>query len=319
MSSFIKESIFMDFAFIFPGQGSQSLKMIDNQLHSDIVQETFEIAKNTLGCDFLSMLQEKTPDNINQTINTQPLVLTAGYAMYLEWIQKGGRLPKIMAGHSLGEWTALVASGVIDFKDALELVRLRAQSMQEAVRPGDGTMAVVLGLGDDIIVEVCAKVEKNTGGVVAGVNFNSPGQVVIAGSTNSVQIACELLREKGARKMQPLHVSVPSHCSLMIPASVKLSEALKTVYFNTPTIPVLHNFNVYQYTDTALIKEALVKQLYMPVLWTQTINKIASYGINKVVESGPGKVLSGLNKRINPEILSYNVISGLETALTELK
>lgn len=308
----------MDFAFIFPGQGSQSLKMMDSQLNSNVIQETFEIAKDTLGCDFLSMLQEETPDNINQTINTQPLVLTAGYAMYREWIKKGGRLPKIMAGHSLGEWTALVASGVIDFKDALKLVRLRAESMQEAVKPGDGAMAAVLGLDDDVIVLVCKEVEKETAGVVAGVNFNSPGQVVIAGSTASVHRASEVLKEKGARKVQPLPVSVPSHCSLMLPASVKLSEALKNVNFNTPTIPVLHNFNVKEYSDTALIKEALVKQLYMPVLWTQTINKVFEHGVTKVVESGPGKVLSGLNKRINPEIVSYNIISDFETVLTQL-
>ena len=309
----------MDFAFIFPGQGSQSLKMMDNQLSLEVVQETFEIAKNILGCNFLSMLQEETPDNINQTINTQPLVLTAGYAMYRSWIQKGGRLPKIMAGHSLGEWTALVASGVIDFNDALRLVRLRAESMQEAVKPGEGAMAAVLGLDDAIIIEVCNEAQKETGGVVAGVNFNSPGQVVIAGSANSVERASELLKEKGARKVQPLPVSVPSHCSLMIPASVKLAKALENVNFNAPTIPVLHNFNVEQYTNIAQIKEALVKQLYMPVLWTQTISQIVNNGVTSIVESGPGKVLSGLNKRINTEIISYNIISDLETVLTELK
>ncbi len=308
----------MSFAFVFPGQGSQSLKMMDNYLSSDIVQDTFTLAKSVLGTDFLSMLQEETPDNINQTINTQPLVLTAGYAMYREWIHKGGKLPQVMAGHSLGEWTALVASGAIDFKDALNLVRLRAQSMQAAVKPGDGAMAAVLGLDDEIIVAVCKSVELDTGGVVAGVNFNSPGQVVIAGSTDSVNRASELLKEKGARKVQPLPVSVPSHCSLMLPASIKLAEALKNVTFNPPQIPVLHNFNVEQYTDVAMIKEALVKQLYMPVLWTQTISKIANTGVLKIVESGPGKVLSGLNKRINPELTSYNLISDLATALTEL-
>ncbi len=308
----------MSFAFVFPGQGSQSLKMMDNYLSSDIVQDTFTLAKSVLGTDFLSMLQEETPDNINQTINTQPLVLTAGYAMYREWIHKGGKLPQVMAGHSLGEWTALVASGAIDFKDALNLVRLRAQSMQAAVKPGDGAMAAVLGLDDEIIVAVCKSVELDTGGVVAGVNFNSPGQVVIAGSTDSVNRASELLKEKGARKVQPLPVSVPSHCSLMLPASIKLAEALKNVTFNPPQIPVLHNFNVEQYTDVAMIKEALVKQLYMPVLWTQTISKIANTGVLKIVESGPGKVLSGLNKRINPELASYNLISDLATALTEL-
>ena len=318
MLLYIKKVDFMDFAFIFPGQGSQSLKMMDSQLNSNIIQETFEIAKNTLECDFLSMLQEDNSDNINQTINTQPLVLTAGYAMYRKWIEKGGRLPKVMAGHSLGEWTALVASGVIDFKDALKLVRLRAESMQEAVKPGDGAMAAVIGLDDEVIVSLCKEVEEETAGVVAGVNFNSPGQVVIAGSTASVHRASEVLKEKGARKVQPLLVSVPSHCSLMLPASVKLSEALKNIKFNTPKIPVLHNFNVKEYSDTALIKEALVKQLYVPVLWTQTINKIFEYGITKVVESGPGQVLSGLNKRINPDIVSYNIISDFETVLADL-
>lgn len=296
----------MAFAFVFPGQGSQSLKMMDGWLDCPITQETFAIAKDTLGCDFLTMLQDETADNINKTVNTQPLVLTAGYAIYLAWLKASNdKKPQIVAGHSLGEWTALVAAGVLSFKDALKLVKLRAEAMQEAVKPGEGAMAAVLGLEDDIIVTACKDVEKETGGVVSGVNFNSPGQVVIAGDKISVEKASALLKEKGARKVQPLPVSVPSHCSLMMPAGVKLSEALKTVEFKTPQITTLHNYNVESYTDTNLIKEALVKQLYMPVLWTKTISTIVSSGITNIVECGPGKVLSGLNKRIDPAIASY--------------
>lgn len=310
----------MAFAFVFPGQGSQSLKMMDGFLECSVVNETFATAKQVLGCDFLAMLQEDDATNINQTVNTQPLVLTAGYAMYLSWLKRGGKKPQIMAGHSLGEWAALVASGVIDFKDALKLVRLRAYVMQEAVKPGEGAMAAVLGLDDETIINVCREVEAATGGVVAGVNFNSPGQVVIAGSAATVATASEALKEKGARKVQPLAVSVPSHCSLMLPASIKLAEALKAVQFNSPQIKVLHNFNVEAYTDTDSIKAALVKQLYMPVLWTDTIKAIVAIGITQVAECGPGKVLSGLNKRIDASLVSYalNNQADAEKAMVEL-
>ena len=310
----------MAFAFVFPGQGSQSLKMMDGLLDCPVVNETFATAKEVLGIDFLAMLQEETADNINRTVNTQPLVLTAGYATYLSYLRRGGKKPSVMAGHSLGEWTALVAGGVIEFEDALKLVRLRAEAMQEAVAPGEGAMAAVLGMDDDKIIAICAQIVKDSGGVVAGVNFNSPGQVVIAGDKMSVDAAAIVLKENGAKRVQPLPVSVPSHCSLMLPASLKLAHALKTVHFNTPHIPVLHNYNVKSYTDTSLIKDALVKQLYQPVLWTKTILAIAADGVLQVVECGPGKVLSGLNKRITPNLVSYNLHNeaDFEKVLAEL-
>lgn len=297
----------MSFAFIFPGQGSQSLKMLDGFLACAEVQNTFKIAKDVLNVDFLAMLQEETPDNINQTINTQPLLLTASYAIYLSYIKRGGARPNIMAGHSLGEWTALVASGVIEFKDALRLVKVRATAMQDAVKEGTGAMAAVIGLGDDKIVIICDKVAKELNLVVAGVNFNSPGQVVIAGDKAAVEKAADELKAAGARMVKMLPVSVPSHCSLMQVASDKLAKALQEIKFNLPQIPVLHNFNAESYTDVDKIKEALVKQLYMPVLWTKTINKIVELGVKKIVEVGPGSVLTGLNKRINAEIISFNL------------
>ncbi|MEN9391414.1 MAG: [acyl-carrier-protein] S-malonyltransferase [Pseudomonadota bacterium] len=297
----------MSFAVVFPGQGSQSLKMMDGFLECEVVQETFQIAKEVLQVDFLAMLQEATADNINSTINTQPLLLTAGVAIYNSWLHNGGIKPDIVAGHSLGEWSALVASGVVTFKDALKLVKIRASLMQQAVKPGEGSMVAVIGLDDEIIVNICNQVAQHTNGVVAAVNFNSPGQVVIAGGKDSVAVAMEQLKANGARKLVVLPMSVPSHCLLLKPASEKLHEALAKVTFNSPQIKVIHNFNVESYDNVDLIKEALVKQLYSPVLWTQTINKIVSNNIVKIVEFGPGKVLSGLNKRINETIVSGNL------------
>ncbi|MCX8513964.1 MAG: ACP S-malonyltransferase [Burkholderiales bacterium] len=297
----------MSFAVVFPGQGSQSLKMMDGFLECEVVQETFQIAKEVLQVDFLAMLQEATADNINSTINTQPLLLTAGVAIYNSWLHNGGIKPDIVAGHSLGEWSALVASGVVTFKDALKLVKIRASLMQQAVKPGEGSMVAVIGLDDEIIVNICNQVAQHTNGVVAAVNFNSPGQVVIAGGKDSVAVAMEQLKANGARKLVVLPMSVPSHCLLLKPASEKLHEALAKVTFNSPQIKVIHNFNVESYDNVDLIKEALVKQLYSPVLWTQTINKIVSNNIVKIVEFGQGKVLSGLNKRINETIVSGNL------------
>jgi [acyl-carrier-protein] S-malonyltransferase len=297
----------MSFAVVFPGQGSQSLKMMDGFLECEVVQQTFKIAKDELQIDFLAMLQEPTADNINSTINTQPLLLTAGVAIYNSWLHNGGVKPDIVAGHSLGEWSALVASGVLTFKDALKLVKIRASLMQQAVKPGEGSMVAVIGLDDETIVNICNQVAQQTNGVVAAVNFNSPGQVVIAGSKDSVAVAMEQLKANGARKLVVLPMSVPSHCLLLKPASEKLDAALTNISFNSPQIKVIHNFNVESYDNVDLIKEALVKQLYSPVLWTQTINKIVSNNIVKIVEFGPGKVLSGLNKRINETIVSGNL------------
>lgn len=297
----------MSFAFIFPGQGSQSLKMLDGLLEYPQLKHTFNTAKDISGIDFLNMLQEETPDKINQTINTQPLMLASDVATYMIWIEHGGAKPSIMAGHSLGEWSALVASGVLKFEEALKLVTLRATFMQEAVKFGDGAMAAVLGLEDDKIVEVCASVERETNGVVAGVNFNSPGQVVIAGDKNSVSQAIIALKNNGARKVQLLNVSVPSHCILMLDASKKLANAIENVTFNNPQIPIIHNISAQICSNASQIKEALIKQLYSPVFWSKTIKSIVNMGILEIIECGPGKVLSGLNKRIDERIISHQL------------
>lgn len=256
------------------------------------------------------MLQEENTENINQTINTQPLLLTASYATYLAWLEKSAnRLPDFVAGHSLGEYSALVAAGVLDFVDAVKLVRKRAEYMQEAVKPGDGGMAAVLGLADELVVEGCAEVMSSGVGVVQGVNFNSPGQVVIAGSKAAVDQAAEVLKAKGARKVMPLPVSVPSHCDLMKPAAEKLALELNNVKFNQPKISVVQNVNAAIANDIASIKDGLVKQLYSPVLWTDSIKTLAAQDVSVIVECGPGKVLSGLNKRIHEAALIFNLNS----------
>jgi len=311
----------MSFAFVFPGQGSQSLKMMDGLIHLPEISQIFNQSREVLGIDFLAMLQEETPENINQTVNTQPLMLTADIAIYTLWSKLSNKKPSIMVGHSLGEWSALVASGVLSFTDALKLVKLRAEAMQEAVPEGVGAMAAILGLDDASVIKVCREVETQTLGVVAGVNFNSPGQVVIAGDKNSVEKAVEVLKENGAIKVQLLAVSVPSHCSLMKPAGEQLAEAIAEVEFKTPQIPVLQNFDANSYSDVNLIKDALVKQLYSPVLWTSTITKMADMGITQVLECGPGKVLTSLNKRISDKISSYtlNNQADLDKALAELQ
>jgi len=311
----------MSFAFVFPGQGSQSLKMLDGILDFPDTKKVFAKAKEVLGVDFLAMLQEETTDNINQTVNTQPLMLASGLATYLLWREHKGVKPTVMAGHSLGEWTALVASGVILFRDALKLVKLRALAMQDAVPVGEGAMAAVLGLDDAAVIRICGEVEKSSGGVVASVNFNSPGQVVIAGNKKAVDLAMIALKDNGAKKVQLLHVSVPAHCKLMQPASKKLASALASVEFRAPQIKVLHNYDTKSHINLVLIKEALVKQLYSPVLWTETIHKIADMHVSQILECGPGKVLSGLNKRINSNIVSYNLHNkdDLDKALAELK
>jgi [acyl-carrier-protein] S-malonyltransferase len=311
----------MSFAFVFPGQGSQSLKMMDGILDFPDTKKVFSRAKEILGVDFLAMLQEETTDNINQTVNTQPLMLAAGFATYLLWREHKGAKPTVMAGHSLGEWTALVASGVIPFRDALKLVKLRAIAMQDAVAADEGAMAAVLGLDDEVVIKVCNETEKASGGVVSGVNFNSPGQVVIAGDRKTVDLAISALKDNGAKKIQLLAVSVPAHSKLMLPASKKLASAIASVEFRTPQVKVLHNYDTNSHTDLVAIKDALVKQLYSPVLWSKTINKIADMQITQILECGPGKVLSGLNKRINSNLISYNLHNktDLDKALAELK
>ncbi|MDP1897856.1 MAG: ACP S-malonyltransferase, partial [Sulfurimicrobium sp.] len=290
----------MKLAFVFPGQGSQSLGMMQGFDALPVVRKTFEEAGDILKLDLWQMVTAGPVEAINQTINTQPVMLTAGVAVYRAWQEMGGSQPEFMAGHSLGEYTALVAAGALPFADALPLVRYRAQVMQEAVAEGVGGMAAILGLDDDAVRAVCA--EAAQGEVLEAVNFNSPGQVVIAGSKAAVERGMELAKARGAKRALPLPVSVPSHCSLMKPAAEKLGVYLQSVAMQAPKVPVLHNADVKSYSGDAEIKDALVRQLYMPVRWVETVQALAAAGVTHVAECGPGKVLAGLNKRIVSEL-----------------
>lgn len=304
----------MKFAFVFPGQGSQSVGMMQGFDALPVVRKTFEEAGDVLKLDLWQMVTAGPVETINQTINTQPVMLTAGVAVYRAWQEMGGNQPEFMAGHSLGEYTALVAAGALSFADALPLVRYRAQVMQEAVAEGVGGMAAILGLDDDAVRAVCA--EAAQGEVVEAVNFNSPGQVVIAGSKAAVERGMELAKARGAKRALPLPVSVPSHCSLMKPAAEKLAIYLQSVAMLPPLVPVLHNADVKSYSGAAEIKDALVRQLYMPVRWVETVQALAAAGVTHVAECGPGKVLAGLNKRIVAELqgLALTDAAALEQA-----
>nr|WP_294865446.1 ACP S-malonyltransferase [uncultured Pseudogulbenkiania sp.] len=309
----------MSFAFVFPGQGSQSLNMMDGFADLPVVKQTFDEASAVLGDDLWAMLKAESADAINATVNTQPLMLAAGVATWRAWQAVGGALPVAVAGHSLGEYSALVAAGALSFADAVKLVRLRAQAMQEAVPAGEGAMAAILNLSDDDIRAACA--EAAQGEVVEAVNFNSPGQVVIAGAKAAVERAMELCKAKGAKRALPLPVSVPSHCALMKPAAERLAAALAEVEIKAPSIPVLHNADVASYSDPAQIRDALVRQLYSPVRWTETVQKLAADGVLQLAECGPGKVLAGLAKRIDGNVkgLALTDAAALQAACEELK
>ncbi|ADI29719.1 ACP S-malonyltransferase [Methylotenera versatilis] len=287
------------FAFLFPGQGSQSVGMMNGFGESAIIRDTFTEASDVLGLDFWSMATEPN-EAINETTNTQPIMLIAGIATWRVWQASIDKLPSVLAGHSLGEYTALVASGALSFADALPLVRYRAKVMQSAVPAGVGAMAAILGLDDAVVREVCAEAAQNE--VLEAVNFNSPGQVVIAGNKAAVERGMELAKAKGAKRALPLPVSVPSHCALMKPAAVKLAEYLKNVTVNAPQISVIQNADVASYQDAEKIKDALVRQLYSPVRWVETVQAIHAQGITQAAECGPGKVLAGLTKRIVAEL-----------------
>ena len=289
----------MSFAFFFPGQGSQSLNMMSGFDGEAVVKATFDEASAALGQDLWAMMNGEDAEIIGQTVNTQPLMLAAGVATYRAYLAAGGKEPAVVAGHSLGEYSALVAAGALDFADAVKLVRLRAELMQNAVPQGVGAMAAILGLEDEQLKAICA--EAAQGEVVEAVNFNSPGQVVIAGNVAAVERAMEAAKAAGAKRALPLPVSVPSHCSLMKPAAEKLAEALKSVNIRIPQIRVIHNADVASYDDADKIKDALVRQLYSPVRWTETMNALVAEGVTESAECGPGKVLAGLAKRINKE------------------
>jgi len=296
----------MKFAFFFPGQGSQSVGMMQGFADLAIIRETFEEASDILGVDFWSMVTEPN-EALNQTSNTQPLMLASGIATWRAWQSEIGVQPCVLAGHSLGEYTALVAADVIPFDKALPLVRYRAECMQNAVAEGVGAMAAILGLDDDAVRSVCA--EAAQGQVLEAVNLNSPGQVVIAGNKEAVERGIELAKEKGAKRALQLPVSVPSHCALMKPAADELRAYLQSVEFKAGHIDVLHNADVVAYNDVDKIKDALVRQLYSPVRWVETVQTISAMGINAAAECGPGKVLAGLTKRIVSEMPCHALVS----------
>lgn len=289
----------MKFAFFFPGQGSQSVGMMQGLAEMPIVQETFAEASDVLGQDFWAMVTEPN-EALNQTANTQPLMLTAGVATWRAWQQTSDLSPSLLAGHSLGEYTALVAGGALSFKDALPLVRYRAEVMQNAVAEGVGAMAAILGLDDDTVRQVC--LDAAQGEVVEAVNLNSPGQVVIAGNKAAVERGMELAKEKGAKRALALPVSVPSHCALMKPAAIELAQYLESVTIDAGNIPVIHNADVLAYNDAGKIKDALVRQLFSPVRWVETVQYMQQQGVSATAECGPGKVLAGLTKRIVAEL-----------------
>ncbi len=293
-------------ALFFPGQGSQSVGMMAGFDGIAIIKETFNEASDLLGVDFWSMATEEN-DLLNQTQHTQPLMLAAGVATWRVYQIMKGETPAFLAGHSLGEYTALVASGAISYQDALPLVKFRAEAMQNAVPEGVGAMAAILGLDDATVDAVCVEAAK--GEVVTPVNLNSPGQVVIAGNKAAVERAMMLAKEKGAKRALQLPVSVPSHCELMLPAAKQLAEYLKNVQVNAPEIPVLHNADVVAYSDSDKIKDALVRQLHSPVRWVETVQFLHRLQINKTAECGPGKVLAGLTKRIVAEMPCTALVS----------
>jgi [acyl-carrier-protein] S-malonyltransferase len=285
----------MSFALVFPGQGSQSVGMMAAYGDAAVVRATFEEASAALGDDLWAMVAEGPAETLAQTVNTQPVMLTAGIAVWRLWQEKGGKMPAILAGHSLGEYSALVAAGVIDLKDAVPLVRLRAAAMQEAVPVGTGAMAAVLGLDNAGIAAACA--EAAQGEVVEPVNFNANGQTVIAGHKGAVERAMEACKARGAKMAKALPVSAPFHSSLIRPAADKLAARLAELTLNVPKIPVINNVDVSIENDPGQIKDALVRQAYNPVRWVETIQVMASLGIQTVAECGPGKVLAGLTKR----------------------
>lgn len=293
-------------AFVFPGQGSQKIGMLaELAAEYPVVQQTFTEASAVLGYDLWSLVQSGAQEDINLTERTQPLLLAASVAIYRVWQEKNGAQPAFMAGHSLGEWSALVCAGVVAFKDAVKLVQQRGKFMQEAVPAGQGGMAAIIGLEDALILEACKKAEQ--GEVVAAVNFNSPGQVVIAGSAAAVERASALCKEAGAKRALPLPVSAPFHTELMRPAAERLAEQITATHFAAPKIPVVHNVTADIELNPEKIKALMIEQIFSPVRWVECVGTLAAKGVVLTLECGPGKVLSGLNKRINAELNTVSV------------
>ena len=296
----------MKSAFIFPGQGSQSVGMLSAAAEAwPIINKTFDEASNALGYDLWQLCQKGPAEELNQTTVTQPALLTASVALWRQWRVAGGGRPDFVAGHSLGEYSALVAAESLDFVDAVKLVRLRGELMQDAVPAGEGKMAAILGLEDNDVVAACEGAAN--GDVVSAVNFNAPGQVVIAGSAAAVERAIEACKEKGARKAMPLPVSVPSHCALMKGAADELASELEDVRFNDAVIPVIQNVNAVAETNSDTLKANLLKQLYSPVLWTDSVRTLVGNDVQVAVECGTGKVLAGLIKRIERGLTVHSI------------
>ena len=310
----------MKIAFVFPGQGSQSVGMMNSFAKLPGVRDTFSEASDAIGQDLWKLVQQGPSEELNITVNTQPAMLTAGIALHRAWCAENGTRPALCAGHSLGEYSALVAGGAIDFAEAVMLVRFRAQSMQEAVPAGVGAIAAILGLEDDLVLAACEQASV-ADEIVEAANFNSPAQVVIAGNKAAVERAMEVAKGMGAKRAIVLPMSVPSHCSLMRPAAERMRERLKAVKIGTSNVPVLHNADVSSAGSADAVRDALVRQLCQPVRWVDTIRAIVSAGATHIVECGPGKVLAGLNKRIAPEThaFSFGDEPAFREALTALK
>jgi [acyl-carrier-protein] S-malonyltransferase len=293
-------------AFVFPGQGSQSLGMLADQgAQHPLILDTFAQASDALGYDLWALTQEGPVESLNQTDKTQPAILTASVALWHVWLAEGGAVPAFVAGHSLGEYSALVAAQSLSLADAVKLVERRGQLMQEAVPAGQGGMAAILGLDDADVIAACA--EAAQGEVVSAVNFNSPGQVVIAGSAEAVKRAMELCKARGAKRALPLPVSVPSHCELMRPAAERFAESIEAIEWQAPQIPLVQNVSASVVTDLGTLKTDLLQQLYKPVRWVESIQALAANGATRLVECGPGKVLAGLNKRCAEGVTTYNL------------
>ncbi len=288
---------------VFPGQGSQSIAM-QAELSEEFpeVRETYAEASEELGYDLWQLVQEGPKERLDQTVVTQPAMMTAGAAAWRVWQKSGGEIPLLIAGHSLGEYTALVCGGVFEFPVAIRLLKRRAELMQQAVPTGGGAMAAILGLDNDTVLSVCRDAER--GQVVQAANFNSPGQVVIAGARSAVERAAELAKSAGARRALLLSVSVPAHCELMLPAAEKLAEALAAAEMSAPSIPVISNADVVAYENAEQIRDGLRRQLFSPVRWAETIEAMIEYGATKIIECGPGTVLAGLNRRIDKSVSS---------------
>jgi [acyl-carrier-protein] S-malonyltransferase len=306
------------FAFVFPGQGSQAIGMLNAFGDNLAVRDTVAEASDVLKTDLAGLIATGPKELLDLTTNTQPVMLTAGVAMYRAWIAAGGSVPDLLAGHSLGEYSALVACGALSFKDAVPLVRFRAEAMQQAVPVGQGGMAAILGLPDADVIALCA--EAAQGEVVEAVNFNAPAQVVIAGTKAAVERACEMAKARGAKRALILPVSAPFHSSLLKPASDRLRDYLEPLHFSAGMVPVINNVDVAIVNDPAGLKDALVRQAASPVRWVETIQKMASSGTTHVIECGPGKVLSGLTKRIDSSLISDAIIdaASLERVLALL-